>query len=229
MVSFELKTSDLAKKALKRTEEALDLTREALEVARKEFDAVTEDLKYTREQAAIMNRTSRPSLCHNEARGQSLSSVFSTSEPEYELEVELWLFNDGAKTVRDATIFLWLPSSWRPTAWNGTGFPEQAFRDLGLNLNSIAIIDGKSYWYVTLDVPFPTYPGIQRRVHRSELVMPADEQYNLLWRVGCDDGMFPPQEEPRGRLNRSVMRYSTVRKLEAKEGRSPPPLGPSQS
>ena len=132
------------------------------------------------------------------------SKVSGERDPET-ITINLWLYNEGDRTARDATIFLWLPwPEWRVPGWNGILNPETYFKDQGFRTIANVPLDGRRYWHVAFDVPFPTYPGVERLAHTFQVVVPIGFKGDVLWRVGYDDGIEPPQSNPEGRLNFNV-------------------------
>lgn len=171
------------------------LATEALKLAKKEFDAVREDLEYTKQQTAIINRRAILDLRNKRQRIMTLDSL-STKPRGPEMEIVLSLFNSGRRTARDASIFLWLPVSWEVPGWD-----TMLDRAQGLRLVDWTRIDGQSYRHFRFDCPSPVYPEIETIVHTFSVVAHHEsEEDELLWRVAYDDGITPEQNESYGRL-----------------------------
>lgn len=126
--------------------------------------------------------------------------IIATEAKRHPIAIDLWLFNSGNRTARDASVFLFLPDSWRVPGWEGALIERKFFEHQGLKIIGPATIDGKRYWHVSAHVTSPTYPGIENLAHSFIALVPADSKADVLWRVGCDDGVNPPQNEPEGRL-----------------------------
>lgn len=178
----------------------LNKVNKQLRLNRESNDAVLEDLEYSRKQVAYISRKAKLELCHNRQRIEFKVDLVRDDVVESTTEINLWLFNDGDNTARDCTLFLWLPAKWKVPNWNGILNPAEPFKAQGLKVIANVPLDGKRYWYVAVDVPFPTYPGMARIAHKFEAVLPVGFEGDMLWRIGYDDGIAPPANEPEGRL-----------------------------
>lgn len=188
--------------------ETLTQAKAELKLAQDSNELLTQDLGFSRTQAAFVARRAKLALGHDRHRvGRRIGSV-DTGEPETQIPVSLWIFNDGDMTARDCTIFLWLPwPEWKVPGWDGVLNPEKPFATQGLKVIANVKVDDRRYWHVSADVPFPTYPSVERLALTFQAVLPLPYEGDLLWRIGYDDGMQPPINEPQGRL-----RFQTIRK-----------------
>lgn len=187
---------------LKRADEQLDL-------ARRELKLVEADLAYSRQQADYISRRAKLRLFHNRQRIESLYMQTEQTE-ELQCEIRLWLFNDGNNTARDASIFLWLPKGWKVPGWDGIHNPEGYFAQQGLKAIANVPVGSDRYWHVVADVPFPTYPGVERLALSFQAVVRVGFDGQVLWRVGFDDGIEPPYSEPEGRLHFVVQKKTVI-------------------
>jgi hypothetical protein len=174
------------------------LATEALKVARDEFKLVREDLDYTKQQTAIINRRADLLLSHKSRHATVLEILGMVGPGAHEtlLWIDLVLSNSGDKTARDAVLYLWIPSPWRRVPWStirGIGGWKD-FTTIG-NVE----IDSVPYEHVSIDVDSPTYPGVERVAYSFVAFVPKDSR-DVLWRVAYDDGITPSQTEPSGRL-----------------------------
>jgi hypothetical protein len=161
---------------------------------------VQQDLEFSREQVRYISRKAKLELWHNDKKGPDLYSS-TESDDEIETGLRLWLFNEGNNTARDAAIFLWLPRSWRVPGWDGLHHPEQAFRAHGLTYIANVELYGKRWLHIVYDVPFPTYPHVQRLALTFPVIVPVGFNGRMLWRVGFDDGIEPPPDKEHGSLH----------------------------
>jgi hypothetical protein len=189
--------------------QALNQAVEELQVTRESNNLVRQDLEFSRTQAFFVSRRAKLALSHNQKRIEHVTSQFGTEQPEIGITVRLWMFNDGDVTARDATLFLWLPwPEWGVPEWDGIHNPEKPFAAQGLRAIANVRIGTKPYWHVSADIPFPTYPGVERLALTFQAILPLPYKGDLLWRIGYDDGIQPPASEPEGRLRFNLVRKS---------------------
>jgi Ca2+/Na+ antiporter len=119
----------------------------------------------------------------------------------------LFVFNNGERAVRDATLLLWIPMRFDRVESFDWKHPDQRFGAFGFKYVANAPNeDGKRYWQMTYDIPFPIYPKAPPRlVLRFPLWVPVPTTDYILWRIYYDDGVAPPEEEPAGRLGVTTM------------------------
>ncbi len=119
----------------------------------------------------------------------------------------LFLFNDGERPVRDATLLLWIPMKFDPIENFDWKHPDQRFGAFGFKyVANVPFDDGRRYWHMTYDIPFPIYPKAPPRLLlRFPLWVPVPTTDYILWRIYYDDGVTPPQEESPGRLGVTTM------------------------
>jgi hypothetical protein len=119
----------------------------------------------------------------------------------------LFVFNNGERAVRDATLLLWIPMRFDPVENFDWKHPDERFGAFGFKyVANVPYEDGKRYWHMTYDIPFPIYPKAPPRLLlRFPLWVPVPTTDYILWRIYCDDGVTPTEEEPAGRLGVTTM------------------------
>ncbi len=179
----------------------LDKTTEELALTRQSNEFIKQDLEYSRTQATFVSQKARLSLHHDRRRINHVVSFVDKDKSSVNLEIRLWLFNDGDRTARDATMFLWLPwPDWKVPEWDGKVRPDVFFTAQGLKTIANVEVDGKRYWHVSVDLGFPTYPGVERMAHSFIALVPVPYEGDMLWRIGYDDGIEPPADAPPARM-----------------------------
>jgi hypothetical protein len=119
----------------------------------------------------------------------------------------LFVFNDGEKAVRDATLLLWIPMQFDPVENFDWKHPDERFGTFGFKyVANVPYEGGKRYWHMTYDIPFPIYPKAPPRlILRFPLWVPVPTTDDVLWRIYYDGGVTPTEEEPSGRLGVTTM------------------------
>lgn len=119
----------------------------------------------------------------------------------------LFVFNDGDRAVRDATLLLWIPLAFDPIENYDWKHPDQRFGAFGFKyVANVPLEHEKRYWHMTYDIPFPIYPNAPPRLLlRFPLWIPVPMTDYILWRIYYDDGVTPPQDAPPGRLGVTTM------------------------
>jgi len=197
----------LAAEALRQAQKELVAAEHQLKVTEQSNALVLEELGYSRTQAQDVRRKAKLSLWNNRHRIESYHLVVNGDEERQTITVNLWLFNEGERTARDATIFLWLPwPEWSIPYWNGFSNPVEPFAEQGFRVIANVPVNGRKYWNVAVDVPFPTYPHVERLALTFEMVVPVPYSGSVLWRVGYDDGIEPPPSEPERQLSFNIFR-----------------------
>jgi hypothetical protein len=147
-------------------------------------------------------------LYQNDHQVPYVQRLFGSTDPEVTVEINLWLYNSGNKTARDAKLFLWLPwPDWKVPDWDGRINPKDFFATQGLQVIKNEEIDKRRYWHATVDLSSPSYPGVSYIAHTFRVVSPLPYDGEMLWRIGYDDGITPAAELPPAR-----MRFMIVRK-----------------
>ena len=91
-----------------------------------------------------------------------------------------------------------------PGLSNGDPGPFFAAQGLKLISNRPTERDGRCWW-VTVQTDVPIYPGVPQFVKEFKIRVPQGFYGDLLWRVGYDDGIEPPNDQPPGRLSFRVV------------------------
>jgi hypothetical protein len=119
----------------------------------------------------------------------------------------LFVFNNGERAVRDATLLLWIPMRFDPVENFDWKHPDERFGAFGFKyVANVPYEDGKRYWHMTYDIPFPIYPKAPPRLFlRFPLWIPVPTTDHILWRIYYDDRVTPPEEEAAGRLEVTTM------------------------
>jgi hypothetical protein len=197
----------LAAEALRQAQKELVAAETQLKVTEQSNALVLEELEYSRTQAQDVRRKAKLSLWNNRHRIGAYYLVVTSEEQVEEITVNLWLYNEGERTARDATIFLWLPwPEWKVPDWNGISNPVEPFAEQGFRVIANVPLNNRRYWNVAVDVPFPTYPRVERLALTFKMQVPVPFDGSVLWRVGYDDGIEPPPGEPERLLNFHIFR-----------------------
>lgn len=182
--------------------ESLQKTIDQLKLSRASNDLVKQDLEFSRTQIDYLTREAKLVVSGHMGMPDVHAITIPNQKGRGRVYVRLNLENVGKKTARDATLLLWIPMEFHPVEDFDWHNPGEHFGKFGLKyVAGRRDENGKGYFHMAYDVPFPIYPKAPPRLLLDiELWAPVPTTDYILWRVTYDDGVTPPEDEQPGRL-----------------------------
>lgn len=164
-----------AVKAAKYAGDTLAKVIEQIELGNKELAAVTEDLEITKKLLKP-----KPKLVLRFEGGDVKTTLNGGVE-----KITLWVLNEGDKTARDVLLRLVVPASLNWRQFSSTDWPSRTTTH-----------DKTRYVQYDVIISKPSYPKFEIAIDLlCEGFKPDSKTHAILWRLACDDGTFPHEEE----------------------------------
>ncbi len=175
------------------------ISESALETAKRELKLVSDDLEFSKQQVAYLNRHASLSLRFDSGFEQTnyvdASQQVDDGATRRWVTARLFLHNNGDKTARDASVILLIPPECRPYAWFGQQFPNPTewYRRFGYHFVKNEEFEEGRRDRVLFQASTPIYAGLPSQIADLTLVVPTLEKWSsdIRWQIACDDGTTP--------------------------------------